>query len=127
MEEIPKANRTLITSHDAFNYLGKSYDIKVVGIKGISTNDEAGGGDLLATIDLIKKENVKAIFPESSTNDAEIKRVAAQAKVTIGAPLFSDSCGKAGDMGTHEGDTYDKGTYIGMMKHNINTIVNALK
>lgn len=127
MQEVPEANRTLITSHDAFSYFGDAYKIRVVGIKGISTTDEAGGGDLLGVIDLIKKENIKAIFRESSTNDSEIKRVASQAKVKIGDTLFSDSCGAAGNMETSNGETYDQGTYIGMMKHNINAIVEALK
>lgn len=127
VKEIPEANRVLITSHDAFNYFGKAYGIQVIGVQGISTVDEPSGADVLNTIDMIKEKGVKAIFPESSVSPAVIDRISKDSGAKKGATLFSDSTGKAGEMESAHGETYDLGTYIGMMKHNINSIVDALK
>jgi len=125
--EIPAQNRILITSHDAFNYFGKAYGIEVIGVSGISTVDEPSGADILNTIDLIKQKGVKAIFPESSVSPAVIERISKDSGAVKGDILFSDSCGELGKLETENGETYDLGTYIGMMKHNVNAIVKALK
>ncbi|MDF1756011.1 MAG: zinc ABC transporter substrate-binding protein [Verrucomicrobiales bacterium] len=127
INEIPEANRILITSHDAFSYFGKAYGVQVIGVQGISTVDEPSGADILNTIDLIKDKGVKAIFPESSVSPAVIQRISKDSKVTVGETLFSDSCGPLGEMESRNGETYDLGTYIGMMKHNVNAMVAALK
>ncbi len=125
--EVPEAERLLVTSHDAFNYLGRAYKIEVVGVQGISTATDAGIADIVATVDLIKERKAKAIFVESSVSPATIERIAQDAGVKIGGELFSDSCGPSGEMELISGQEYDLGTYIGMMKHNINTVVEALK
>lgn len=117
MNEIPEENRILITSHDAFNYFGRAFEIQVYAPQGISTVDEPSGAEILAAIDLIKEKGVKTVFPESSVSQAIIDRISKDAGVKKGTKLYSDSCGK-------EGDT---STYIGMMKHNVNTIVDGLK
>ncbi len=125
--QIPPEHRVLITSHDAFNYFGRAYGLEVIGIQGISTVDQAGLADIAKTTDLIKGRNLKAIFVESSVSPAAIERVARDANVEIGGELFSDALGPAGEMETVNGETYDVGTYIGMLKHNVNTVVAALK
>jgi len=125
--EVPEAHRTLVTSHDAFNYFGNAYGFEVIGVQGISTATDAGMADIVNTVDLVKERGVKAIFVESSVSKATIERIAKDAGVEIGGELFSDSCGPAGEMKTVNGETYDVGTYLGMMKHNVNTVVEALK
>lgn len=116
--EIPEPNRVLITSHDAFNYFGLAYGLEVIGIQGISTESEAGIADITATADLIKERGVKAIFTESSVNRATIERIAGDTGAKIGGELYSDSLGPTGTGAE---------TYVGMIKHNVNTIVEALK
>lgn len=125
--EIPKSRRVLVTSHDAFNYLGRAYDLEVVGLQGISTESEPGLADVAKMVDLIKERKVKSIFVESSVSPAAIQRIAKDAGVSIGGELFSDACGTPGEIQSAGGERYDVGTYIGMMKHNINTSVDALK
>jgi manganese/zinc/iron transport system substrate-binding protein len=122
-EELPKEKRVLITSHDAFSYFGRTYGFQVVALQGISTVVEAGGGDMAKLVDFIKKNNVKAIFVESSVPPNTIKRISEDAGVKIGGELFSDAMGTPGQM--ERG--YDLGTYEGMIKHNLDTVVNALK
>jgi len=124
---LPKKQRTLVTSHDAFNYFGKAFGFQVVAVQGLSTVTEAGLADIAKMVDFIQEKNLKAIFIESSVNPAAIQRISKDANVKIGGELFSDACGNPGDMHESQGEKYDVGTFVGMVKHNINTIVNALK
>lgn len=120
---LPEEKRILVTAHDAFNYFGKAYDFEVVGLQGISTATEAGVRDVQRLSEFIIENKVKAIFVESSVPRRTIEALqqAVLSKgfdVKIGGSLFSDALG---DPGTEEG------TYIGMFRYNVNTIVNELK
>lgn len=122
MSTIPKEKRVLITSHDAFNYFGRVYGLEVKGIQGISTESEAGLRDLQDRIDLIVDRKVQAVFVETSVSPKNIQALiegaaAKGASVTIGGKLFSDAMGNPGDY---------EGTYIGMIDHNVTTVVHAL-
>ena len=120
---IPKENRVLVTAHDAFGYFGDAYDIQVMGLQGISTESEVGSKDVSELRDFLVENKIKAVFVESSVPKDTIEAVIEGAKkmgheVTIGGELFSDAMG---DEGTEEG------TYLGMVRHNVDTIVKALK
>jgi manganese/zinc/iron transport system substrate-binding protein len=121
--ELPKEKRVLITSHDAFNYFGRAYGFEVVGLQGISTVTEAGLADMAKLVDFIKRRGVKAVFVESSVPHATIERISKDAGVKIGGELFSDAMGTPGQIE----NGYDVGTYEGMIRHNFNTVVGALK
>ncbi len=119
---IPEKNRVLVTAHDAFSYLGRAYGIDVRGIQGISTESEAGLKGVNNLINYLVSENIPAVFVESSVSDKSVKAIVEGAKaqgknVRIGGELFSDAMGQAG--------TY-RGTYIGMIDHNVTTITRAL-
>lgn len=122
-QELPEEKRVLITSHDAYNYFGRAYGFQVVGLQGISTVTEPGLADMAKMVDYIKKKGVKAIFVESSVPPNTINRISNDAGVKVGGELFSDAMGTPGQIE----NGYDLGTYEGMVKHNINTIVDALK
>jgi manganese/zinc/iron transport system substrate-binding protein len=120
---IPKRQRVLITAHDAFGYFGKQYDIEVRGLQGTSTATEAGAADVQNLAAFLCERQIPAIFVESSVPPATVKAVQAAAEargcsVAIGGELFSDALGKAGT---------PEGTYIGMVRHNVDTIVAALR
>jgi len=121
--ELPQEKRILVTSHDAYNYFGKAYGFQVVGLQGVSTVTEAGLADVTKLVDFIKEKRVKAVFVESSVSHATIERISRDAGVKVGGELFSDAMGTPGKME----NGYDVGTYEGMIKHNLNTIVEALK
>jgi manganese/zinc/iron transport system substrate-binding protein len=127
VQALPAGQRILITSHDAFNYLGRAYGLEVVGVQGISTVTEAGLADIVKVTDFIKKKEVKAVFVESSVPKAAIERISKDSGAKIGGELFSDALGTAGKMHTVAGESYDEGTVVGMLKFNINTIVGGLK
>lgn len=121
--ELPQEKRILITAHDAFNYFGRAYGFDVRGLQGISTQSESSASDVQALADFIVEKKVSAIFIESSVpkRNVEALQAAVQSKgfdVQIGGQLFSDAMG---DPGTVEG------SYIGMVKYNIDTIVAALQ
>ncbi len=128
ISEIPEEKRTLITAHDAFFYFGRAYGFKVKGLQGLSTESEVGIGGRRDLVELIKKSGVKAVFGESSINNKGIREVADEAGVKlVDQHLYSDAMGKRGDVVEVNGESYDRGTYIGMQKHNVNVIVEALK
>jgi len=119
----PKEKRVLITSHDAFRYFGRAYDIEVKGIQGISTDAEASVGDVNQLVSFIVSRKVNAIFVETSVNQRNMKSLQEGCKsrghdVRIGGELFSDAMGKDGT---------PEGTYVGMIRKNVDTIVDALK
>jgi len=119
---VPPQQRVLITAHDAFAYLGRRYGLEVRGLQGISTVTEAGARDVQELAEFIVQRRIRAIFVESSVPRRPIEAVVAAVKargwsVVIGGELFSDA---AGNLGTPQG------TYVGMMEHNIRTIVNGL-
>ena len=119
---VPDSLRILVTAHDAFNYFGHAYGFQVEGLQGLSTVAEAGTGDVRRLADLITEHRVPAIFVETSIPRRNIEAVQAAVRsrgfrVEIGGTLFSDAMG---DPGTPEG------TYPGMIRHNVRTIVEAL-
>lgn len=123
IEELEKDKRVLITAHDAFQYFGKQYGFEVMGLQGISTDAEVGTLDIKKLADLIVDRNIKAIFVESSVPKKNIQALqeAVKAKgfeVEIGGELYSDSTGNPGT---------NAESYIGTVKENIDTIVDALK
>ncbi len=123
INQLPKEKRILVTAHDAFNYFGQSYDFNVVGLQGLSTVTEAGVRDVQALSDFIIKNEVKAIFVESSVPKRTIEALqrAVNSKgheVVIGGTLYSDALGSAGTI---------EGTYEGMYRYNVKTIVEALQ
>lgn len=121
--ELPLDRRVLVTAHDAFGYFGNAYGFEVHGLQGLSTATEAGARNVMELADFIVERKIPAIFVESSIPERNLQAVqeAARARgwiVTIGGELFSDAMGAAGT---------PEGTYIGMVRHNIDTIVEALK
>lgn len=126
--EVPESQRVLVTSHDAFFYFGKAFGFEVRGLQGVSTNSESGLKDRAELVEFIKSCELKMIFPESSVNAKGIKAVASEAGVGVSEhELFSDAMGDPGDTVELHGETYDKGRYTGMIKHNVNTVVDGLK
>lgn len=128
IDEVSAEQRILVTSHDAFFYFARAYGFEVKGLQGLSTENVSGIKDVDDLISYIQQKKLKMIFPESSVNRKGIEIVAKKAGVKLSSEeLFSDSMGEHGDVVEYAGESYDRGTYIGMQKHNINTIVDGLK
>lgn len=120
---VPASRRILVTSHDAFGYFGKAYGFQVVALQGVSTVTEAGLADMAQLTDFIRSKGVPAVFVESSVSHASLERIRKDAGVKLGGELFSDAMGTPGQR--HGG--YDLGTYQGMIRQNVDRIVEGLK
>jgi len=114
---IPQEKRILITSHDAFQYYGRAYGLKLEAIMGISTDAEAQTSDIMRVNAAIRENKVPAIFIESTINPKMMKQIAKDNGVIIGGELYADSLGD-------EDSSAD--TYINMLRYNTETIVQAL-
>lgn len=120
---IPRSRRVMITAHDAFSYFGDAFDVEVKGLQGMSTATDFGLADVTRLVDLIASRGIKAVFVESSVPRKPLEAVLAGCRarghsVVIGGELFSDAMGAPGT---------EEGTYFGMIRHNVNTIVGALR
>lgn len=122
LRSIDEGRRFLVTSHDAFQYFGAAFGWKMHAIQGLSTQDEAGVGDIQATVDFVIENEIPVLFVESSippdTVDAVIEAVGAQGETArLGIrELFGDAMGEPGSFG---------GTYVGMLAHNALTIMQS--
>lgn len=120
---IPEQQRVLVTAHDAFHYFGRAYGIDVRAIQGISTESEAGVNEINELVEFLVSRKIKAVFVESSVNPRNVEALVEGCKqrghdVAIGGQLFSDALGDKGTAAE---------TYIGMVRQNVQTIVEALK
>jgi manganese/zinc/iron transport system substrate-binding protein len=116
------ATRDLVTAHDAFAYFGRAYDLEVTAIQGISTLSEAAIADIDAVAALVADRGVPAVFVESTINPRTIEALreavgARGGSVALGGELFADALGAPGS---------GADTYVGMIRHNVETITRAL-
>lgn len=119
---LPPERRVIVTAHDAFSYFGRAYGFEVEAVQGISTEAEASTADIRALADIVLQREVPAIFIESTISPRTVEAVqeavrAVGREVRLGGQLYSDALGAADS---------PAGTYIGMMRHNIDTVVAAL-
>jgi manganese/zinc/iron transport system substrate-binding protein len=123
LRTIPEQQRVLVTAHDAFGYFGRAYGIEVRGLQGISTLAEYGLRDIQDLVAFLAERRIPAVFIESSVSQKSLENVVAGSRarghqLRIGGSLFSDALGQAGT---------PEGTYIGMVRHNVITITQALR
>ncbi len=121
--QIPTNRKVLVTTHDAFGYLGSAYGFEVRGLLGINTENEVGIADVKALAAFIVENGISTMFVDTSSSQQGIESVQAAVQasgfeVAIGDRLFSDAMGSTGT---------PEGTYVGMMQHNMTSIVNALQ
>jgi zinc/manganese transport system substrate-binding protein len=113
---LPPARRQLVTSHDAFGYFARDYGFAIHAIGGPSTDGEPNARHLAALIDLIRREHIPAVFADGSANPQLVANLVRETGVRLGGTLYADGLGLG-----------DAGTYEGMYRHNVTTIVEALR
>ena len=117
MKTIPNEKRILITSHDAFQYYGRRYNIRLEAILGISTDAEEQTSDIMRLNKIIKEFKVPAVFVESTINPMLLEQIAKDNDIVVGGELFADSIGD---------EHSDAPSYVAMLRHNTDVIVAAL-
>ena len=108
---VPKEARMLATAHAAFGYFCKDYKFKSIPLRGINSEQASSPQYLSEAIDELKKANVKAIFPDESSNPKALQTMSKAAGIKLSSKIYSDS----------------HASIIGMFQHNVSTIVAALK
>jgi zinc/manganese transport system substrate-binding protein len=118
VDAVPAARRKLVTDHDAFGYFAHRYGIDVVGtvIPSQTTQAQPSAGDLAKLTTTIRREGVKAIFPESSINPKLAKAIARETGASAGSTLYGDTLGPAGSRGA---------TYLAMERANADAMVRG--
>lgn len=119
---LPSSKRFLVTAHDAFQYFARAYKFTVVGLQGVSTEVEVSPHDIQELVSFISLHEIPAIFVESSLPHRNIiavmEAVRAQSRsIHLGGELFSDALAKV---------NHPAGTYVGMIKYNVETIIAAM-
>lgn len=114
---IPKQQRRVITSHDAFGYFGDAYGIEFLSPQGMSMDSEPSASAIARLVDQIRREGVRAVFVENITDPRLVERIAREGGVSLGGKLYSDALSKPGT----EADTYLK-----LFAHNAKLISESL-
>lgn len=114
---VPANRRVVLTSHDAFGYLGERFEIKFLAPEGVSTESEASARDVANLIRIIRRTGIKAVFMENISNPRLIQRIAHDAKVQVDGKLYSDALSQ----------NPEASTYLQLFQHNIRAIAAAMK
>ena len=114
--DLPRDRRKLVTSHDAFQYFARDFGFTIYAIEGVSSEDQPSSKKVSELIAKIKAQGVKAIFLESIENPKVLKEITKESGAKVGGTLYADGLGDG-----------DAATYEGMFKHNVSTIVSALR
>ena len=114
---IPKKKRKVITSHDAFLYFGRAYDVDFRSPVGVTTESEPSAGEFAELITEMRKDGIKALFAENITDPRLIKQLAREVNAEIGGTLYSDALSEASEPAN---------TYINMFKYNVKELASVL-
>ena len=114
---LPAASRTVVTSHDAFQYFGREYGLEFVAPQGLSTESEASAQDFARLIRQIRDDGIRAVFIENIGDPRLLRRIADETGAVIGGTLYP---------GALSGPDGPAPTYLDMMRHNAATLAQAL-
>lgn len=123
LNHIPMKNRVLITSHDAFHYFGRAFNIRIKALQGVSTIQEPGIKDVVDLSRFIVRNDIRAVFIENSVSPKVLYSVMSSVKnkghqLVVGGTLYSDALGEKGS---------GADTYFGMIEYNVKTISKGLR
>lgn len=116
-DRLPDDHRTVVTSHDAFQYFGKAYGVTFIAPEGISTESEASAGDVARIVDQIREDHISAVFVENITDPRLIEQIARETGAKVGGELYSDAL---------SGPDGPAPTYVKMFEHNASELLGAL-
>jgi zinc transport system substrate-binding protein len=107
--------RTLVVSHDAFEYLGRRYRLDIVPIAGLEPDAEPSLQRIQQIADLVKERGITTVFYETLASPALARSLASDAGVTTAV------------LDPIEGLTSadEDATYLTLMRQNLAAIAKA--
>jgi zinc/manganese transport system substrate-binding protein len=114
--ELPRDRRKLVTSHEAFQYFAKEFGFTVYYVEGLTESDQPASRKVADLLTVIQQQKVKAVFAQDAVNPKVLKEITASTGAKLGGQLWADGLGPK-----------EASTYAGMFRHNVNTLVEALK
>lgn len=117
LERVPSARRKVITTHDAFGFLGEAYGIRFIAPLGLSTENQPSAKAVAALITQIRREKIRALFLENIADGRLMTQIARETGVRIGGKLYSDA------LSSPEGPAT---TYVDLMRHNAGVLTDAM-
>ena len=115
---LPTNRRTVVTSHDAFQYFGRDFGLTFLAPQGLSTEAEASAKDVAQLIRQMREKKISAVFVENITDPRLLKQIANETGAAIGGTLYP---------GALSGRSGPAATYLDMIRHNATTLVESLK
>ena len=118
MAALPENRRTTVVPHSAFEYFGRDYGLTFLSPQGVSTEAEVSARDLAEIIQVIRDQDIRAVFVENMSDQRLLRRIADETGVPVGGMLYPGALSEPGG---------EAATYLEMMRHNAETLVSGLK
>ena len=113
-DEIPRAERKLVTAHNAFGYFCKEYGFEAISVLGMSRSEDSSMKKNNESVQTIRENGIKAAFPEDQANPKILAEIVRSTGIKLGDPLVADGTAKHAH------------TFEMMLAHNVRAIVAAL-
>lgn len=117
LDKLPREQRRVVTSHDAFGYFGDAYGVDFLSAQGMSTDSEASASAVARLIEQLRQQRVRALFVENISDPRLIERIAREGGVRVGGRLYSDAL---------SGPSGPAATFLQLFAHNADAICTAL-
>jgi len=117
---IPVERRVLITNHDALGAFADAYGFEIAGVvvPGFPSGAAPSAQQMAELIQTIRSLGVPAIFLDASENQNLAQQIALESGARVVTGLYVETVSDASGPAP---------TYLGMLKHNVRLIVDALK
>lgn len=116
VSELPRERRKLVTSHEALQHFAREFGFKVYSVEGLNPSDQPSSRRVAELLEVIRSQKVKAVFSQDTANPKVVRQITAETGAVLGGRLWVDGLGPG-----------EASTYCGMVRQNVNAIVDGLK
>lgn len=116
--QVPEEKRVVVTSHDAFQYFGRSYGVRFLSPDGVDGASGSSAARLARIVDRMRKDHIRAVFPGNTADDSMLAQLRQDAGAVIGGTLYPDALSAPGGPAP---------SYIAMMRHNVSRLVEGMQ
>lgn len=117
-EVVPRERRRIISSHDAFGYLGDAYGLTFLAPRGWNTDADPSAAEFAALVRQVRQQKALALFVENISDRRLVERIAQETGARVGGTLHSDALSPPGTAAD---------SYLRLYRHNVQTLAGALR